>query len=530
MHVLPDDLVIPPAFVAHQPDYSDWQPARVYCGEGVRIGPYIETPEGTLRIDNIDDFLDAISRVKHTFVICRPGEFDTLLKWFQREEIFAMYYGLSIEWKGWTVRYRGASITFQRGNTRHYIWNLYAFFKLKYDQPPNMLEAVHALVTLLQHHFVSKGISFSSLASPASVSRHLLLKYSYREFFGRSMDKEILQSFYAACHGGRQESNGVGTQQTFNYDMRNAHLGIIEQMLSIRGCQVREDFPYIEESRYGSYLITVDIPEMDFCPLPVELGRSFNAEIVHPYGRITNWYAKPYIELLIELGIPFKLQKSYQYVPVKDSERQPYKRTCQLIRDFLRESPDYINSKTLYWGLAGSTISWRWVANPDLSGELIPQAFNVFQPIFYSHVLSMQNVKMFREISKTPSIAIRSDAITTKNRIFTTMRREDAGEMMFITPLFKSFPSGRGNEWKDLVKEFEDKPYFDYSREDYPTVSQYLNRGEKLGKLRSYTMRVKPHHGKRLGMLPQKIGSLFDNWYPSHPISTDSLKNSSGDI
>ena len=519
MDTLPENLVIPPAFVGKIPDYvGDWQPARIYI-DGKFL--FVETPEGTRRIDSTRSLLETVLRVKHTFTITTPGELDTCLRWLGRDNLFKLYYGLSVQHKGWTIRYRGSSITFVRGDERHYLWNLFNFFKLKNDEPPLLLEAIYAFVLLLIDNFERVGVSYSNLASPSAIARHLLLRYAYQEFKSRTMEWEVLNQFYAACHGGRQESTGIGTTDVYNFDMRNAHLTIIEGMQSIRGCQRREDWPYIAESRYGTYLIEADIPRMPLCPLPVEMGGKWTHQIAYPYGNVSGWYAKPFLDLLIELDIPFKVLQSQQFVPAA-ANQYPYRNIAKLLRKFIRESPPYLSPKSLYWGLAGSTISWRWYVDGD-TGEMIPKAFNVFNPIIYSHVLATQTVRVYREAMRSRPVAIRADAVSVRDRIFSTMRPEDSGEMLFVTPLFKSFPSGRGEQWKMLVEANRDQGYFDYPREEYPTIKQMLNMGVPLGRKRNYSIMVRPNHGKRMGIIPNKIGTLLDRWFPSTAPSFESV-------
>ncbi len=515
---LPGDLIIPAPFSGKQAEYEDWQPALIYIG---RRYPSIETPEGHRTITEFSKVINAIKAAKHTFAVTEPGEFDAMFRWFPRHVIFALDAGLTVTIDGWEVFFRGSNIRIKKGNQNHYLWNLWRFYLL--PSPPDTLEEVDGMVHMLLHHLQKNKISFSSFSSPAAISRHMMITYAFPEFISRPKDYERLNDFYKACHGGRSESVGIGSKIVWNYDMKNAHLNLMSKMPSMRGTQYREDWPYIAEASYGSYLIEAKIPQMKLCPLPVELNSGYAVEVVYPYGSVTDWYAKPFLDLLVELDLQFKVIRSHQYVPVKHI-KPPFKECMAVLRKFLNNAPSYLNSKAFYYGMAGSTISWRYVIIDEETGEYAPRAFNVFNPVIYSHVLAAQTVRVYREAHKANPIAIRSDAVTVDKSIWTGLRKEDSGLMTFINPLFKVFPSGRGAEWMGFLLEAKDKSYFDYSVSEYPTIAKHLRTDKPLGKMAETNMRIKAHHGKRRGLIPKTIGHLLNSWYPSRAPSIDDFQ------
>ncbi len=514
----PDDLKIPPTYYAKQLDLDgQWQPIRVFVGKRF---PIIEFPDGVKRITDRSDILVGLN-AKYSLTICPPGEFDALLRWFTRTEIFGLELGVGVWVDNVKLWYRGSTLRIGYGNRFKYIINLWNFFTIPYAL--NSLDEIAAYIDLLLGYFEKSKVGYSSLASLASVSRHLLTSFSKYEFIGSRMDREILKAFYLCSHGGRQDSTGLGTMDAWNYDMNQAHLGILAQLPTFRRTQYYEDFPFIPEAAHGAYLINVTIPRMILCPLPFEVENTADVTVAYPFGDITGWYAKPYLELLRELGIPFSVIKSHQYVPVGEP-KQPFTRVTRLIRNFYRNAPSYINAKGLYYGIAGSTIAWRRVLD-EKTGEIYPRAFNVFNPLIYSHVLAAQSVRVFREVSKGGAIAIRSDAVTTRSKLSTSLRLENSGPTTFITALFKAFPSGKGELWHDLLEQYRDKSYVEYEISEYPTIRRFLNTGRALGKLAYSNMRVKPSHGKRNGLVPLRIGDLLTAWLPSTSPSVDVLKS-----
>ena len=514
---LPKDLEIPPPFIGDQADYTGWRPALVQVEDRY---PIIETERGRHLIHSFDDVIDALY-TKHLFTVTEQGHFDSLLRWLPRQWIFALDLGLDCEISGWTITYRGSSIVIQKGKVRRYLINLWKFFKL--DDVPIELATVDALISMLFEHMERGKIEYSNLSSPASVSRHMMLLGGYREFLHKPVDYDTLNDIYQACHGGRSESVGIGSTLVHNYDMKNAHLNILAHQESIMGTQYREDWPYIPEARFGIYLISTKIPQMPMCPLPVEISDSFRVEVVYPYGEVSGWYAKPYLDLLTKLKIPFKVLKSYQFVPVKDYPL-PFARVMRTLRKFQKTAPEYINAKAFYYGMAGSTISWRWEVKDEDTGELVPKAFNVFNPLIYAHVLASQTVKVFQEAHRAKPIAIRSDAVTVDKSIWTPLKLEDNGMMVFVNPLFKVFPSGRGSEWLDYIWEYRDEPYFEYEVEEYPPLAKFLRSGAPLGKRHSSLFTVRPHHGKRVGLRLKKVGRVLDGWIPSKSPSINVLR------
>ena len=383
------------------------------------------------------------------------------------------------------------------------------------------LDQIEAFFLLLLHHFETKDIGFSDLSSPSSVARFLMARHSRKQFQAKLMDPVILRDFYLASHGGRNESSGIGTADSWNYDMRRAHLSIIAQLPSLSECHYYKDFDYNPEAMFGAYQIDTTIPKMDMCPLPVELEYDLSVEVAHPYGKISGWYAKPYLDLLTTLKLPFKVRKSHQYILIGKHDL-PFKNMTEIIANFIDKAPGYINAKGLYYGMAGSTISWRWRIVED-TGEIFPGTFGVFNPIIYSQVLATQSTRIFRESRKSQVLALRSDAITVEKKIATSLKLEDNGDTTFITPMFKTFPSGRGSIWRELIEGSRDASYIDYYIEDYPTVRKFLERDKPLGRLTNGSIRVRPNHGRRIGEVPKRVGSLLDNWFPSESSSVEGI-------
>lgn len=508
----PDDLVIPPPLKTTPMDVDEWDPVRLFLRRGQL---YAETKRNTWNIWRQKDLIALFGKTKHSFTIAPPGLFDALLQGFRRTDIFMLDLGAEIKLEKRAFSYRGNYIKLREGRTTKILWNLWSFFLL--DEEPDSLDKIDAYCSLLIHYLDKHGIVFSDLASSPSVARRLLLEHAFPEFVSATSEKLVLERFYRSGHGGRQESTGLGLIDSWNYDIRKAHLGLLDNLPSIRGTQHRRDFPYVEEAVYGCYLIEAEIPKMSLCPLPVAVEGQYEVEIYHPYGNISGWYAKPYIDLLLELKIPFRVFESEQFLPIKEAT-YPFRPVARKIRNYMNDVPPYISGKSLYHGIAGSTISWRRVVDLD-TGNIYPRAFGVFNPIIYATILAKQSVRVWKEAHRSDPIAIRSDAVTVGRKMATGMGFEDHGPMIFLTPMFKTFPSGRGDLWRHLIEYYRDRSYVLYFRSDFPTVRTFLNTGLMLGKIHERSTMIRPTHGRRKGEIPKKVGDLLYKWFPSEPLS-----------
>ena len=90
--------------------------------------------------------------------------------------------------------------------------------------------------------------------------------------------------------------------------------------------------------------------------------------------------------------------------------------------------------------------------------------------------------------------------------------------------MFKAFPSGRGQDWIDVLRDYADEPYMDYATSHMPTFRTFLNTGAPLGKLKEGTIRVRPNHGRRHGRIPNRMKGLLDEWFDSRPMSAERLE------
>ena len=108
--------------------------------------------------------------------------------------------------------------------------------------------------------------------------------------------------------------------------------------------------------------------------------------------------------------------------------------------------------------------------------------------------------------------------------IKTSLRKEDEGITTFFTSLYKSFPSGKGDIWKELIKQNKNKPNITYYSYGYPTLYRAVNRGIKLGKVIQGAINVKPSQGFRVGALPKNVGQLLEEWMPSRPMTVEECK------
>lgn len=523
---LPSDLKIPPIFTPQDREFVDWEPVIIgFEGESQKL--YIETILGRKYIWKIEDVFSTIA-AKHAVTICEPGVFDSLLQWLNKKQLMWMLYDIPAATNDGTLYYRGNSLMLKKShNDRKYIWNLTRFFTFDQEETDKIsqdLDMIESFTDLLLFHLEKHNIGFSSLSSPSSVARHMMSYYSYTEFYADRMDPNILNSFYQSARGARHESSGIGSIPSVNYDMNKAHLNILTLTPTVRHCAYRFGASYTNEASYGAYLITAKIPNMVLPPLPVNMDNMFNSGVAYPTGEISGWYSKPHLTILNNLKIPYKIRESHEYIPLGPAANaRPFVELVNKVRKFIDMAPKYLNAKGLYHGIAGSTISHKPSLNP-MTGEVFSSSFNVFNPLIYGHILGTQAQRVYEEVGKGEPIAIRADAVTVGNSIKTSLRKEDEGITTFFTSLYKSFPSGKGDIWKELIKQNKNKPNITYYSYGYPTLYRAVNRGIKLGKVIQGAINVKPSQGFRVGALPKNVGQLLEEWMPSRPMTVEECK------
>ena len=266
-----DDVIIDRKFIPNEMDRLDSVYMKIVHRDNKFIG--VEIERETYQINDLSSFAGMFRHAKHVFTIASPGLFDSLLCFLSNDAIFKVSMGFDLKTSFGNIKYRNSAISLFVGGKSYYIWNLSKFFKIDIDWIDSdecTCEMISLISMTLFGALDNNDISYSSLYSPASVSRGMLMRYAYGAFNNIENNNNLVKAFYSACYGGRQESTGLGTiDNIYNYDMTKAHLTIIHSMPSLRGARMFIDKDFIDEAAYGVFLLRARVPKMDMCPLPI---------------------------------------------------------------------------------------------------------------------------------------------------------------------------------------------------------------------------------------------------------------------
>jgi len=468
--------------------------------DGIRFDPY--TP---------DMLLDFICEELHSFCSCTQGEFDSLLKCFSKQQLVELQLTGQLQHKKSHLFYYFGALRIRRGIENYYLWNISHFLRLDFPS-----DKIPEIGTVFLFELSRLSLPYLSFSTPASYSRKFLeldpgvqeeLRYCHR------LSTQLLALFYNHSYGPRMESAGIGTESMYHYDKVRSHLNLMREQKSLIGARRVSSTTYHEESDYGIYKVTANIPKKyKFNPLPT---KSNEDNIFYPSGKLTGWYPKPYIDLLEELNIKFKVHNAIEFTCREHST--PYQPWADAVEKLLEKSSELIELKILYSSAVGSSRS-LYDSLSIKTGELQHRARSCFNPILYSNLMAQQNVGVWKAALSSDAEAIRVDAISTKKRIKSPefgMKLKTDGETTFLTPHYKSYP---GYEyWWEQIDRCRDKEGVEVSYElRFPLrLAAYDPRA--LGRKITATRIIKPLYGARDGEKIDKVGKLLDKWYPSSP-------------
>ena len=245
----------------------------------------------------------------------------------------------------------------------------------------------------------------------------------------------------------------------------------------------------------------------------------------YPYGDVYGWYSSQYVKILREMGIKYDIHKSYQYVSVGNI-KYPFRNFAKKVRQLMSDVEPWIDMKALYYTITGSMISIRHRVNS--SGIMRYHAYNTFNPIMYSHILSYQSTFMYRYFLNNPGVALRADAISSLQSIAkpAKIRIENKGKMLFYTSLLKSFPGGKGKVWKELIEEGFGEPYIRREFSAFPSIGSFVSQQSvKLGERKNISYTILPSYGARKGPHIANVKTMLDTWYKSDPPSVEMVDN-----
>ena len=470
-------------------------------GYPILEGVYLLTPAKLINI---------LKETPHSFCACQQGEFDSLLKGATKQQLVELELTGKLVVDKATLYYYHGALRVREGLKNYYLWNVAPF--IRSDFPTKSITEVGATFLF---ELRRAGVPYYTFSTPASLSRRIFETYpEVREelWDAHFIPLSILALFYDHAYGPRMESSGIGTLSLFHYDKAKSHLNLLRDCPSISRAKKVVGTTKHDSAAYGIYRITAFIPNTyNFNPLPVKDKDS--KRLYYPSGKVTGWYPKPYLDLLEELRIPYRVHNSIEFFAADDTK--PYWNWATEIDRYLVYSSPFLDLKGLYCALVGSARSIYTKINLK-TGELQERARSTFHPILYSHIMAMQNVDIWREAERNSAIAIRVDAISTLKPITTPrfgLEFKLKGNTTFLTPHYKSYPGFV--YWREMIEAYPDSPSVTLAYDFRLPLHLVGHDPRDLGRLITTTRTIPPSYGNRTGSPIKQVGDLLSNWFPS---------------
>jgi len=488
----------------------------------------VETKDGKLRPENNEQLFKFLSQYSVIFVYLPPGKLDILLSLCSLEELMALSLFNEVEVDGFRLRRYRDSIIVQTTP----IYNIISL--TKYYGKDN-IDAIHKtacdIISSRQ-----KLMGLYSLNSGASEARAWMLqdKAIFDDIMlSRKLKLDNIDKFNSACFGGRMESSGIGTQFQYHYDLIKAHLNILKDYPGLRNVQwIRGGHNYRNFDSalpHSIYQIIADVPEdrYMFYPLPIKT----DAGIKYPPGKIkAKWYFKEYLELLVDLGISFKIIDSIQFFGEPEYPFRNYMNYVEVCIKYMKSEYPMLETKHLYATVAGSMKAiFR-----SLSKELaeVQMASRCFNPVAYGFILTRQNIKVYRDALKTGATSLKVDAIATPNKsnVDDSYKLKCQGPTSYLTPALKTLPNGQKILYRQAMSRYEDSPFITVQFSAWRSLESFtsdvlltedeleeLDHDVGLGHKFTRYLTLHPTYGNRQGPQIERVGQLLDNWYESNP-------------
>lgn len=542
MHYFPEDLVIPSPYVPSELDYSDCDPITLDLSD--RGWTTAWKPSGSMRIDTEKEFFKLLTSKKHHSTICKSSELDGLLKWLSSNQIEELRNFGSIVYGDFTLYRLKSGIRARMGNKHYYIWNLSHFLEKEVTNPT--LKTVQDLFDLFIFDNKRLKIGAFGLGSPAGLARTYALTFPEVAREAATVKKlyeqtpEVIKAFYDATFGASQTSSGIGTGEYESWDLEKSHLTLLELCTALSGARVGETEKLVD-SDYAVYYIRGEIPQskFKFPPIPsyIEKTLDFNVktrQAVLKEGEFEGWYTKPHIELLRAISVPFQIIKGYYIV----SRGYPYRRLCSEIRRILKDSTKAFHRKSLYQTLIGSML-YTYPTIDRHTGVIETGSSSLFNPIVASHIFAAQWVYIWWQSHTNDGVvALRCDAITAKKGFqpnspkfleeaeYMKIRKVEEGLHTFLNPYLKTFPSGKGKFWRDMIEAYRDKRKIEVCYDTRIDLLRASTPREVASKV-EIEREIPPSYGERTGPHVKVLGELTEKWLESktssHPPEDQNL-------
>ena len=298
-------------------------------------------------------------------------------------------------------------------------------------------------------------------SSPGGVAAGLLDRMT--TLSTNALPAEVLSLAWQACKGGRMEALTLGTFNGHASDLSSAYPAAARDLPRCdhpRLCEWRASTEYQPTATYGVALIDVDLPAWRAGPLAVRTmatGPDDDLELHFPAGRHERVaVAMPDMQLLQELGIPFRIRKAWWGFVMQKT--YPFQRLMNLLWAMRQEDKDF--AKAVAVAAVGQLGSVDNVAQPWAEADDW-EARPYFAPVYFSHIYATVRANLFRQAMEAGLENVHAfsiDGLITSQPLFAPgadlqmggWRNEGQGEFFLTGDYFKDRPDGDGR-WRAAV-------------------------------------------------------------------------------
>ena len=166
----------------------------------------------------------------------------------------------------------------------------------------------YKLTQLVQHSFEKLNVCFDNPVSTGTLAKQHFAKQWV------PANPSINRIFESSMYGGRVEIFQQGKiGECWSYDLNSAYPSIIQTLKNPQNLWLRQlghDDQPRSDAVYGTYYITLDVPDMEFGPLAV---RKPDGMVYYPVGNFKTWCGLKALNLLKDYAIDHKIIKGYEF-------------------------------------------------------------------------------------------------------------------------------------------------------------------------------------------------------------------------
>jgi hypothetical protein len=312
------------------------------------------------------------------------------------------------------------------------------------------------------------------------------------EFAGQvvALPNEVLQLAWQACKGSRMEGVALGTYQGVAYDINSAFPWAARDF-PIAKCKWVESSEFQLEASYGFAHIQTAIPSMIAGPLGMRVKSTYCDEtgIVFPVGKLQLAVSKPEMDLLRDMGIPFKILKAiwgYPLMPI-----YPFQRLMDVLWQLrVYDKPGAKHLSVSCVGQLGSVVE---------DGKYY-QGRAFFNPVYFAHIYADTRCRIYRKALEiglenigaftidgliTTGGGSATDSLLSEPKDFGSWRKESEGQYCLVNDWFKDRP-GEQPRWREALKSTPkgvDQGRFQTDIDSYIGINMAMDRPDLRDRL-----------------------------------------------